>query len=48
MEVGRQYFTVCLDDGKYNDSNKTYIYVISGFNHEYQILVDVERFSWET
>ena len=48
MEYGRQYFTTCLDDGKYNDSGKTYIYVISGFNHEYQILLDVEKFCWET
>ena len=46
MEIGRQYFTLCLDNQ--NEEHKTYIYVISGFNHEYQILSEVERFNLDT
>ena len=38
MDIGRQYFTVCLDEAKQNQDNKTYVYVISGFNHDFQIL----------
>lgn len=53
MEIGRQYFTTCIDEAKMNPENKTWVYVISGFNHEYQILTEVERYcldtrSWET
>ena len=48
MDIGRQYFTICLDEAKNNFANKTYIYVISGFNHEYQILTEVERYCMET
>lgn len=35
MQIGRQYFTTCLDEPKQNKEKKTYLYVISGFNHEY-------------
>jgi hypothetical protein len=46
MDIGRQYFTLCIDNT--NKENKTYVYVMSGFNHEYQILTEVERFCIET
>ena len=46
MDIGRQYFTLCIDNT--NQQNKTYVYVMSGFNHEYQILTEVERFCIET
>ena len=29
-------------------SNKNYVYVISGFNHEYHLLTEVERYCMET
>ena len=48
MNYGRQYFTLCLDDAQSNQQSKNFLYVISGFNHEYQILTEVERFSFET
>ena len=48
MEIGRQYFTICLDEAKNNLDNKTYVYVISGFNHEFHILNEVERYCMET
>lgn len=48
MEIGRQYFTICLDEAKNNHDNKTYVYVISGFNHEFHILNEVERYCMET
>jgi hypothetical protein len=49
MTYGRQYFSTCIDDW---NAKKTYVYVISGFSHEHQLLPDVERFclesrSWE-
>ena len=48
MAYGRQYFSTCVD----NWSDQTYVYVISGFSHEHQLLPEVERFcvesnSWE-
>lgn len=60
MTYGRQYFTTCVDTDHYkndagNDKNgqvsshkNMYIYVISGFNHEYDELTEVERFCWES
>jgi hypothetical protein len=48
MAIGRQYFTICLDDGKFNQDGSKYIYVISGFNHEYHILTEVERYNIST
>ena len=48
MDIGRQYFTICLDEPKNNIDKKTYVYVISGFNHEYSLLTEVERYCVET
>ena len=48
MDIGRQYFTICLDEPKNNFEKKTYVYVISGFNHEYSLLTEVERYCVET
>lgn len=50
MEYGRQYFTVCVDLQYPEDPNKQikkFLYVISGYNHEYGALSEVERFSFE-
>ena len=35
MDIGRQYFTICLDDAKQNKLGKNFVYVISGYNHEF-------------
>ena len=51
MEYGRQYFTTCVDQQFPTDDPsqpiKKFLYVISGFNHEFGKLVEVERFSFE-
>jgi hypothetical protein len=51
MEYGRQYFTVCFDQQYADDPKsqqvKKYLYVISGYNHEYGKLNEVERFTFE-
>ena len=44
MSVGRQYFSTVVDHE--NEEGKTFIYVISGFNHE-KVVSGVERFCWE-
>ena len=51
LEYGRQYFTSCVDI-QYNEQDpyqqpKKYLYVISGYNHEYGGLHEVERFSFD-
>lgn len=58
MEYGRQYFTACVDiqhqvhdlSGSQQVSQpqvKKYLYVISGYNHEYGGLTEVERFAFD-
>jgi N-acetylneuraminic acid mutarotase len=54
MYIGRQYFTTCLDmadksnPDNLDKKNKSFLYAISGFNHEYQVMNDTERFNMET
>ena len=48
METGRQHFTLCVDEAKNNKDNKTYIYAISGFNHDWDLLTECERYCVET
>jgi hypothetical protein len=46
MDIGRQYFTACLDLN--NTKGKNFVYVISGFNHEFHLLTEVERYNLDT